>query len=167
LTATVGGVTWTYRYDPFGRRYSKTASTGATTIYLPDENNNEVGEYDGVSGLTLRENVFDPRLVAPVVVLSYTNGASAVAVFNHADRLGSVVATSSAPSPSSNGVLMGQYKYDAWGQSATLAATGFGYAGYRYDAETGLYYARARYYDPRLGRFLSTDPLGQGPGLNV
>ena len=30
-----------------------------------------------------------------------------------------------------------------------------------------MYYARARYYDPRLGRFLSTDPLGQGQGLNV
>ena len=34
-------------------------------------------------------------------------------------------------------------------------------------AETGLYHTGARYYDPRLGRFLSTDPLMQAPGLNV
>jgi RHS repeat-associated protein len=54
-----------------------------------------------------------------------------------------------------------------WGESTTLTGTGFGYVGYWCDKETGLYYARARYYDPRLGRFLSTDPLGQGPGPNV
>jgi len=48
-----------------------------------------------------------------------------------------------------------------------IASTGFGYASCCYDAKTGLYYARARYYDSRLGRFLSADPLGQGPGLNL
>ena len=171
MTATVGGATWSYLYDPFGRRCAKTSPTGAVTLYLHDRDDNEVGEYDGVNGLTLRENRYDPRRVAPVAMLSYANGAgngaTPVLTFNHADRLGSVVATSSAPNSSLNAVLTGQYKYDAWGQSTTLIGTGFGYAGYRYDAETGLYQTGARYYDPRLGRFLSTDPLGQGPGLNV
>ncbi len=171
MTATVGGATWSYFYDPFGRRYAKTSPTGAVTLYLHDRDDTEVGEYDGVTGLTLRENRYDPRRVAPVAMLSYANGAgngaTPVLTFNHVDRLGSVVATSSAPDSSSNAVLTGQYKYDAWGQSTTLIGTGFGYAGYRYDAETGLYQTGARYYDTRLGRFLSTDPLGQGPGLNV
>ncbi len=35
---------------------------------------------------------------------------------------------------------------------------------YEYDPETGLSYAFARYYSPRLGRFLSTDPLGGSVG---
>ena len=43
----------------------------------------------------------------------------------------------------------------------------FLYAGRRYDAETGLYYVRARYYDPDLGRFLSRDPLGYAAGANL
>ena len=34
------------------------------------------------------------------------------------------------------------------------------------DSETGLYYYRARYYDPGLGRFLSGDPTGFDGGLN-
>ena len=38
-------------------------------------------------------------------------------------------------------------------------ANPYGFAGREYDAESGLYYMRARYYDPSLGRFLSPDPL--------
>lgn len=34
------------------------------------------------------------------------------------------------------------------------------FTGRRFDAATGLHYHRNRYYDPRLGRFLSRDPLG-------
>ena len=41
------------------------------------------------------------------------------------------------------------------------------YTGRRYDAETGNYYYRARYYSPELGRFLSPDPLGLSAGLNL
>jgi RHS repeat-associated protein len=35
-----------------------------------------------------------------------------------------------------------------------------------WDPETGLYYYRARYYDPKGGRFLSEDPIGFGGGVN-
>jgi RHS repeat-associated protein len=41
------------------------------------------------------------------------------------------------------------------------------YAGYRYDNETGLYYVNARYYNPNLGRFLQTDPIGLQGGTNL
>jgi len=41
------------------------------------------------------------------------------------------------------------------------------FTGRRYDAETGLYYYRARYYDPYIGRFLQTDPIGYAMGLNL
>jgi RHS repeat-associated protein len=158
-TATAGG-TWTYRYDPFGRRIAKIAPSGTTTLYLPDLAGNEVGEYDKTSGNVLKENAFDPHMAAPVAWLGFTSGANPVVSFDHVDRLGSVVATSSA------GSIVNQYSYMPWGESAALSS-GFGYAGYRYDAETGLYYVRARYYDPRLGRFLEPDPLGQAPGLNI
>jgi RHS repeat-associated protein len=43
----------------------------------------------------------------------------------------------------------------------------FKYTGRRLDPETGLYYYRARYYSAALGRFLQTDPVGYGAGLNV
>ncbi len=39
--------------------------------------------------------------------------------------------------------------------------------GREYDSETGLYYYRARYYNPTQGRFLSRDPLGYLPDVNL
>ena len=40
------------------------------------------------------------------------------------------------------------------------------FTGRQFDIETGLYYYRARYYSPDLGRFLQTDPIGYGNGIN-
>ncbi|MDR3764529.1 MAG: RHS repeat-associated core domain-containing protein, partial [Acidobacteriota bacterium] len=42
----------------------------------------------------------------------------------------------------------------------------FRYTGREHDTETGLYYYRARYYDPTIGRFLSEDPLRIKGGIN-
>jgi RHS repeat-associated protein len=39
-------------------------------------------------------------------------------------------------------------------------SSNYKFTGYEYDSETGLYYAKARYYNPRLGRFMTPDPLG-------
>ena len=52
------------------------------------------------------------------------------------------------------------------GEHATLTncSTNYKFAGYEQDSETGLYYAFARYYNPRLGRFMSADPLGGNIG---
>jgi RHS repeat-associated protein len=41
------------------------------------------------------------------------------------------------------------------------------FAGVRFDIEIGLYYNRARYYNPYTGRFLQTDPIGYGDGMNM
>jgi RHS repeat-associated protein len=45
-------------------------------------------------------------------------------------------------------------------------ASGYAFTGREWDAETGLYYYRARYYDPKIGRFLSEDPIGFMGGAN-
>jgi len=41
------------------------------------------------------------------------------------------------------------------------------FTGRRFDIEIGLYYNRARYYDPFMGRFLQMDPTGYSDGMNV
>lgn len=41
------------------------------------------------------------------------------------------------------------------------------FTGRRFDDETGLYYYRFRYYDPRMGRFLQTDPIGYYYSMNL
>jgi len=59
--------------------------------------------------------------------------------------------------------------YDSFGEltnSTGSLVNQFRYTARESDTETGLYYHRARYYDPSAGRFLSEDPIGLNGGLN-
>jgi RHS repeat-associated protein len=61
-----------------------------------------------------------------------------------------------------NGNVVNNYSYDEWGNitaSSETVSNPFKYAGEVYDSETGLYYLRARYYDPTVGRFLNEDTV--------
>jgi len=48
----------------------------------------------------------------------------------------------------------------------TGSTPGYGFTGREWDPETGLYYYRARYFDPDLGRFISEDPAGHSADSN-
>ena len=65
-----------------------------------------------------------------------------------------------------NGNVVVEYTYDAWGNPLSVTGTGattigqknpFRYRGYFYDIETGLYYLQSRYYSPKVGRFVCAD----------
>jgi RHS repeat-associated protein len=91
-------------------------------------------------------------------------GSSGGVTWNLTDRLGSVRAVMN-----SSGQLVNTLSYDAFGVSSVTApgvADRFRYAGYQYDAATGLYYVGARWYDPSQGRWLSRDPLGLAADSN-
>jgi len=71
----------------------------------------------------------------------------------------------------SEGMLVVEYKYDAWGRplgkSGSMANTlgkrnPFRYRGYVYDEDSYLYYLRSRYYNPEWGRFLNGDTIYSG-----
>ncbi len=66
----------------------------------------------------------------------------------------------------SNGVIVVQYEYDAWGNhtiSGSNSALGninpFRYRSYYFDTETKLYFLQTRYYDPEVGRFINIDSI--------
>jgi RHS repeat-associated protein len=58
--------------------------------------------------------------------------------------------------------IVEQYSYDSFGNLTTPPTTGnpYTFTGREYDPETGLLFYRARYYDPKVGRFLQQDPKG-------
>jgi RHS repeat-associated protein len=79
------------------------------------------------------------------------------AYFYHQDQLGSTRAVTDA-----GGTVVATYSYDAYGntvQSSGPISVPLRYAGQYQDSESGLYYLRARYYDPATGQFISRDPI--------
>ena len=53
------------------------------------------------------------------------------------------------------------------GLGSPCASLPLRYTGREFDSETGLYYYRARYYDPTTGRFISEDPIGLRDGVDL
>jgi RHS repeat-associated protein len=109
------------------------------------------------------------------VVARYTHGAnvdeplamlrSSATSYYERDALGSVTSLSNAA-----GALAQTYTYDSFGNTTTSSGSltnPFRFTGREFDSETGLYFYRARYFDPQAGRFLSEDPLGLWGGLNL
>src|SRR5208283_4034524 len=88
--------------------------------------------------------------------------STGVKTYYHADPQGSIIAVTN-----SSGAVANKNKYSPFGESTVLSGTSHGFTGQRYDAETGLYNFKARYYSPTLGRFLQPDPLGHSVGLNL
>jgi RHS repeat-associated protein len=80
------------------------------------------------------------------------------------DGLGSVRDLTSAAE-----TIIEQYQYDSFGNLTAPPTTGnpYTYTSREYDSETGLLFYRARYYDPKVGRFISEDPIGfEGGDVN-
>ncbi|BBL73232.1 hypothetical protein MishRS11D_03300 [Methylomagnum ishizawai] len=59
------------------------------------------------------------------------------------------------------------FNYGPFGEPNTTAGFRFRYTGQQLVGGLGLYYYKARFYSPALGRFLQTDPIGYGDGLNL
>ena len=154
-----------YTYDPFGRRLSKTV--GSTTTRFLYDGEDLIAETDGTGTLTA-SYVFGPGIDEPLRLARA--GSSS---YYLSDGLGSPVALTNT-----SGTVTERYAYDVYGQpqitdgaggTLTQSAVGnrFLFTGREYDHETGNYFYRARYYDPRLGRFLSRDPLDILPDVNL
>jgi RHS repeat-associated protein len=141
-----------FAYDPTGRRVERVVG-GATTSYTYDAND-IIRE---TLGATSVRHIHGPLVDEPLAV-----DESDVLSYLHSDGLGSVVR-----STSSAGIPTLARQYDAWGSlQAGVEEIGFAFTGREWDPETGLYYYRARYYDPTLGRFISQDPIGSRGGYN-
>jgi RHS repeat-associated protein len=135
-----------YRYDAQGRRVRKTSADGVVR-YVWD-GNRIVQETDDAGNTIASYHYVGDRLVS---VDHVTEGTG----FYVLDGLGSPVGLVRA-----DGSVAARYHLDAWG--VLRAEEGdypnpFRFTGHQFDEATGLYYAKARYYDPDTGRFLSED----------
>ena len=154
LTSMNGGQV-TLVYDGDGNRVAKTVA-GVTTLYLVDDLNptgySQVVE-ELVNGAVTRQYTYGLQRISENQVVSNTWTTS----FYGYDGGGSIRNLTNA-----SGTVTDTYEYDAYGNALTTSGTTpnvYLYRGEQYDADLGLYYLRARYYNPATGRFMSRDPL--------
>jgi RHS repeat-associated protein len=152
--------TVSFKYDPFDRRIEKKVIDSVGTIIRTYfyEGEDIVLEYvnNGTTSTKI-QYVHGPGVDQPLAMIR--GGQS---YFFHADGLGSIVAMTDA-----NKNIVQRYRYESFGM-LTPQQPGFDnaytYTAREWDKEIGLYYYRARYYDPMEGRFISKDPIGFAGG---
>ena len=152
------GDTITYRYDGAGRRI-EAADSGSTRRFLKMAGIG--GNYENPQAvLDDSANVLQRYVYAGDQPLARTGGGSTR--YYLTDAMGSVIGITD-----DTGNLVGSVKYDAFGGQVETsgdvslpadAGGDFRFHGQWQEAATGLYYKRAREYDPVTGRFLSPDP---------
>jgi len=154
---TSGPSSTTLSYDPANRLYQ--TAGGATTRFGYD-GGNLIGEYNSSNALQ-RRYVFGPGSDEPLV--QYEGSGTSTRRWFHADERGSVAAVSDA----SGDVVTAVNRYDEYGNVQGTLTGRFGYTGQAWLPELGMAYYRARIYNPAMGRFMQTDPIGMNGGMNV
>ncbi|MGT2461152.1 RHS repeat-associated core domain-containing protein [Sinomonas atrocyanea] len=185
-TYTLGGAATNLTYDTQGNRTTGPGPNGtAAASYVWDQANRLTGAsgstatYDATglratrtpTGGTTAHYAWDTRGIVPLMLTDGTtsylyddagnpveqvDATGAVLYYQH-DQYGSTrLLTDSA------GAIAAAYTYDACGNLTAktgTADTPLRWNGQTQDADTGLYYLRARYYDPQTAQFISVDPL--------
>lgn len=156
-----------FKYDPFGRRIEKSAvRTGrgrnrdssvhsyiydSQALILDYEDATRHSPHNGIEP-TVTKYVYGPNIDEPLAITQ-----SNEVYFYHADGLGSIVALTDGRQK-----VVASYNYDSFGNiegRVSEQIQSFTYTAREYDNETGLFYYRARYYDPMIGRFIQKDPI--------
>ena len=147
-----------FKYNDEGIRTSKTVNGVTTNYYLEgsriiaEETNGNITVYlynsTGIIGFQYHASSY---------------GANVWDTYFYEKNLqGDIVAVYT-----STGVKKISYAYDAWGKTTTTYYNGatasnlknpFTYRGYYYDNDLGFYYLNSRYYDPDIGRWISSEP---------
>jgi RHS repeat-associated protein len=160
-SVTTNGVTVTYGYSPSGKRLRRTQ--GAQVTYYVYDDDDLAMEVDA-NGNPLRAYTHWPGVDLPLSV-KVTSGGQESVYYYTMEAPGHVTGLLN-----SGGGVAGQYKYEPFGaieSSSDSTGQPLRYMARELDSSTGLYYVRARWYDPALARFISEDPIGLAGGMNT
>ncbi|MFM5918641.1 MAG: RHS repeat domain-containing protein [Novosphingobium sp.] len=150
------------RYDPMGRLYEVTGTSGTTRMLY--DGDALTAEYD-TSGNLLRRYIHgsDMKVDDPIAWYESSTFTAASERQLRPDWQGSVVLV--ADSTGANVIAVN--RYDEYGIPQGTNQGRFQYTGQAWLTELGMYYYKARIYLPTLGRFLQTDPIGYKDQSNL
>jgi len=157
LKAATGATAGTFYYDGLHRVTEYDTTVATRFVY---DGPNVVAEVSSPSNTILRRYIHGPGDDEPLVW--YEGAGFSDKRWLHADERGSIIAVTNAA-----GNSIATNSYDAWGIPAATNMGRFQYTGQAYLPELGLYNYKARIYSATLGRFLQSDPIGYGDGMNM
>jgi len=158
--------TATYAYDPFGRRINKTVD-GVETRYIYDINGTLLAETTA-DGTVTRKYIWAG--LTPVAQIDI-QGTTETVTYLHTDQL-----ATARLGTDQTGTVVWHWDRDAFGTGAAnddpdgngqATVVNLRFPGQYYDAETGMHYNYFRYYDPKTGRYITSDPIGLLGGINL
>lgn len=160
-----------YRYNALGQRIVKLTPESITTyLYGPDGQFLGEAEHDG-SGRKLRAQYYLWLDSLPLATIDADYDAQGkvgnpTLLYLHGDHLDTPRLATDA-----SGQIAWQWQSDAFGRGEALSQgstqVNLRFPGQYYDAESGLHYNYFRDYDPETGRYVESDPIGLGGGLNT
>lgn len=140
-----------------------TSAASAQILFLYDEDGRLIGEYDA-EGNVIQETVWLGSM--PVAVIEHDKH-----YYIHTDHLDTPRAVTNE-----TGTVIWRWDGEAFGATppnedpdgdGAAFALNLRFPGQYYDPESGLYYNHFRYYDSDVGRYVTSDPIGLGSGLNT
>ncbi|MBA6046774.1 rhs family protein [Pseudomonas lactis] len=154
------GETASYRYDPFGRRVSKTVEGKTTEFFW--QGDKLIAEHHAERH---RSYLYEPDSFRPLALLQGFGPQATTPYHYQLDHLGTPQELTSP-----EGEIIWSAHYRAYGQIARLDVgkvdNPLRFQGQYFDQESGLHYNRHRYYNPDIGRYLTPDPVRLAGGIN-
>lgn len=157
----------TFTYDPLGRRLTKTHNGRATRYHW--DGDRLAAEIDPAGRVRVYAYADDLALV-PLLWIEYdsldADPATGRPFYVFTDQIGTPIRVED-----DHGATVWSARISPYGAARIEIGEDFfmplRWPGHYYDEETGLHYNRYRYYDPRLGRYIQSDPEGVAGGLNL
>ncbi|MFC2146714.1 RHS repeat domain-containing protein [Acidobacteriota bacterium] len=172
VRVTDGIATTENKYDALGRRLQKIINT-ISQSYTENfyHSGHQVIEVRDGNDQVKRQFIYGNG-IDEVVRMDASSGSTVTPYYFHSNAIGSTTAVTDA-----DGNVVERYKYGLYGMPTFMDAAGneipnstignnILFQGREYEPETNFYYFRARHYDPIMGRFLSTDPIGYRDSMN-
>ncbi|UKD57349.1 DUF6531 domain-containing protein [Amycolatopsis sp. FU40] len=167
---TPDGTRWHYTYDPFGRRIAKEhfAADGVSLLERVDFTWDDRVLVEQAARGRVTAWDYEPDSFRPLLQRELASRGPREPVDEQFSLIVADLSGAPAELVAPDGRVTWYARTGLWGaavqETAAGASTPLRFQGQYHDAETGLHYNLARYYDPALARYLSPDPIGLDGG---
>ena len=155
----------TYAYDLLGRRAKGVGTVSGTAFYEYDQNNNLLENRDN-TGVTRADYIYlEPKAGPGAIPLGTYQPSTAKIYYLHTDRLGTPQSATD-----STATVQWTTTYQPFGKTGTITGSAvqqLRLPGQEYDTDSGLNHNGFRDYSASLTRYIQTDPIGLGGGMNT